>query len=37
MTFSKKINSMLGIFDRQDSEYASTNIFQLDPKTTFYC
>ena len=31
-----KRNSML-VFDIQDSEYASANIFQLYPKRTFYC
>ena len=30
-------NSVLEIFDRQDSEYASANMFQLYPKKTFYC
>ena len=25
------------ILDRQDSEYASANIFQLHPKSTFSC
>ena len=30
-------NSIPEIFDRQDSEYASANIFQLYPKSTFYC
>ena len=32
-----KRNSVLEIFDIQDSEYASVNIFQLYPKSTFYC
>ena len=32
-----KRNSVLKIFDIQDSEYASVNIFQLYPKSTFYC
>ena len=32
-----KRNSILEIFDIQDSEYASANIFQLHPKSTFYC
>ena len=32
-----KRNSVLEIFDIQDSEYASANIFQLYPKSTFYC
>ena len=32
-----KRNSILEIFDGQDSEYASANIFQLYPKSTFYC
>ena len=32
-----KRNSILEIFDRQDSEYASANIFQLYPKSIFYC
>ena len=31
-----KKNSILEIFDWQDSEYASPNIFQLYPKSTFY-
>ena len=31
-----KRNSVLEIFDIQDSEYASANIFQLYPKSTFY-
>ena len=30
-------NSVLEIFDIQDSEYASANISQLYPKSTFYC
>ena len=30
-------NSILEIFDRQDSEYASANIFRPYPKSTFYC
>ena len=30
-------NSILEIFDRQDSEYASANIFLLYPKSIFYC
>ena len=30
-------NSIPEIFDRQDFEYASANIFQLYPKSTFYC
>ena len=29
--------SILEILDKQDSEYASANIFQLSPKSTFYC
>ena len=32
-----KRNSVLEIFDIQDSEYASVIIFQLYPKSTFYC
>ena len=32
-----KRNSVLEIFDIQDSEYASANIFQPYPKSTFYC
>ena len=32
-----KRNSFLEIFDIQDSEYASVNIFQLYPRSTFYC
>ena len=32
-----KRNSILEIFDIQDSEYASANIFQLYPNSTFYC
>ena len=32
-----KRNSVLEIFDIQDSEYASANIFQLYPKSTFFC
>ena len=32
-----KRNSILEIFDRQDSKYVSANIFQLYPKSTFYC
>ena len=32
-----KRNSILEIFDRQDSEYASANKFQLYPESTFYC
>ena len=32
-----KINSILEISDKQDSEYASANIFQLYPKSAFYC
>ena len=32
-----KRNSILEIFDRQDSEYVSANIFQLYPKSIFYC
>ena len=34
--FIFKINSILEIFDRQYSEYAPANIFQLYPKSTFY-
>ena len=30
-------NSILDVFDRQDSEYASENIFQLYPKSACYC
>ena len=30
-------NSIPEIFDRQESEYASANIFQLYPKRTFHC
>ena len=30
-------NSILEIFDRQESEHASANIFQPYPKRTFYC
>ena len=29
-----KRNSLLGIFDRENPEYASVNIFQLYPKST---
>ena len=36
ITISKR-NSVLEIFDIQDSEYAFVNIFQLYPKSTFYC
>ena len=36
ITFFKR-NSILEVFDRQDFEYASANIFQLYPKNTFYC
>ena len=32
-----KRNSVLEIFDIQDSEYTSANTFQLYPKSTFYC
>ena len=32
-----KRNSVSEIFDIKDSEYASANIFQLYPKSTFYC
>ena len=32
-----KTNSVLEILDIQDSEYASACIFQLYPKSTFYC
>ena len=32
-----KRNSVLEIFHIQDSEYASANIFQLYPNSTFYC
>ena len=32
-----KRNSILEIFDRQDSECAFANIFQLYPKNSFYC
>ena len=32
-----KRNSILEIFDIQDSESASANIFQLYPKSIFYC
>ena len=32
-----KRNSVLEIPDIQDSEYASANIIQLYPKSTFYC
>ena len=32
-----KRNFILEIFDRQDSEYASANIFRLYQKGTFYC
>ena len=32
-----KRNSILDIFGRQDSEYASENIFQLYPKCACYC
>ena len=32
-----KINSILEIIDRQNSEYASANTFQLYPKSAFYC
>ena len=31
-----KRNSILEIFDRQKSAYASENIFQLYPKKTFF-
>ena len=31
-----KTNSIIEIFDRQDSEYASTSVVQLYPKSTFY-
>ena len=31
-----KRNSILEIFDIQDSDYASANIFQVYPKGTFY-
>ena len=31
-----KRNSIPEIFDRQNSEYASVNIFQLYPRSTFY-
>ena len=30
-------NSILDVFDRQHSEYASENIFQLYPKSACYC
>ena len=36
MTIFKR-NSVLEIIDIQDSEYASANIFQLYPKSIFYC
>ena len=36
ITIFKRI-SILEIFDRQDSEYASANIFQLYQKRIFYC
>ena len=32
-----KRNSILEIFDWQDSEYASVNMFQLYSKSTFHC
>ena len=32
-----KRNSILEIFERQGSKYASANIFQPYPKGTFYC
>ena len=32
-----KRNSILEIFDMQNSEYASANIFQLYPKSIFCC
>ena len=32
-----KRNSILEIFEIQDSEYASANKFQLHPKNTYYC
>ena len=32
-----KRNSILDIFDWQDSEYASANIFLLYPKSSFHC
>ena len=32
-----KRNSVLEIFDRQESEHASANIFQLQLKRTLYC
>ena len=32
-----KRSSFLEIFDRQNSEYASANIFRLHPKSTFHC
>ena len=32
-----KINSILEIFDRQGSAYASANIVRLYPKSIFYC
>ena len=32
-----KRNSILQIFDRQDSECSSANIFLPYPKSTFYC
>ena len=32
-----KRNSILELFDWQDSEHTSANIFQLYPKTTSYC
>ena len=34
---SFKRNSISEIFNIQDSEYAFVNIFQLYPKSTFYC
>ena len=36
ITIFKK-NFILDIFDWQDSEYAPVNIFELHPKSTFYC
>ena len=36
ITIFKK-NFILDIFDWQDSEYAPANIFELNPKSTFYC
>ena len=32
-----KRNSILEIIGRQDSDYGSANIFQLYPKSTFFC